>query len=182
MHISAIQTGNYYTKAYSQPLKPQKAQPKVSNASLPKDTVSFSGLFSRSSSEENAILERRKQAACNERFGNTEINRVAPEIIKEAVKRLEDMGFKEIDYSELHIIQEDAPYDTNSPIINIISYYDKSQDASIRFTNDGNLAYMAKYDRTSSGEIVGHYYCKYYDFNTREWHDISSRRSSSLIP
>ena len=91
------------------------------------------------------------------------------------------MGFENINEDEMHVIIEKAPYDNERDNVHIISYYDKSQQASVRFTNDGDLAYMARYIYSPQGEILEHYYCKYYDFNTKEWHNIS-RQTSLLIP
>ena len=180
MHISAIQ--NYYTKTFSQPLKPQKAQGFSANSTLSqpaKDTVSFSGWFSKEDNDAKAAAKA--EAARRERYGNSEISKVAPEIIKVAKERLDEMGFKDINEDEMHIIIEKAPYDNDRESCHIISYYDKKQQASVRFTNDGDLAFMAKYIYSPQGEILEHYFYKYYDFNTKKWHDIS-RQTSLLIP
>lgn len=180
MHISAIQPANYYTKSYSQPLKPQKATTVVSNADLPKDTVSFKGIFYKSPAEEKCVADEKKHAALLERYGNTEPSKVAPEIIKVAIERLEEMGFSEIKRDNIHIIHEEASYEADHDF-NIITYYDENKQASVRFTNDGDLAYLAKYRYSPTGEIIDHYYYRYYDFNNKKWTDIS-RQSSILLP
>ena len=178
MQISAIQAGNYLSKSYSQPLKPQKAQTVVSNSSLPKNTVSFSGIFTRSHEDDDKAAEN----ARIKRYGNTEISRVAPEIITVAISRLEEMGFENIKRSNIHIIHEQAAEnDYEHDNYNIISYYDEKKEASVLFTNDADIAYMVKYRYSPAGEIIGHYTYRYYDFNTKKWND-ASRNSFLLIP
>ncbi len=181
MHISAIQP-IHYTKFYSQPLKPLPASVYSTNSALSqpsKDTVSFSGWFSKEENEAKAKAEAKAQAAQRERFGNGAISQLPPEVIKVAKERLDEMGFKNINDSELHVIIEDAPYDNERSKCHIISYYDDDQKASVRFTNDGDLAFMAKYIYSPDGVIIEHYYYRYYDFNTKKWHDISRQ---TLIP
>ena len=178
MQINSIQAGNYLSKSYSQPLKPQKAPTVVSNASLPTNTVSFSGIFTRSHEDDD-------KAAANariKRYGNTEISRVAPEIITVAISRLEEMGFEDIKRSNIYIIHEKAQdNDYEHDNYNIISYYDAKKDASVLFTNDADIAYMIKYRYSPAGEILDHYTYRYYDFNTKKWNE-ASRNSFLLIP
>ncbi len=162
MFISPIGAGNYY-KPYSM----QKAVENNNNTAS-NNNVSFKGLFKDSRSPEEL-----REIAIRERYGNTEISMIAPEIIFEARERLKEMGIKDIQDKHIHVIVEDAPYDKDHDKYNIISYYDEEKDASIRFTNDGDRAYLVKYNRTSDKRIIDCYFDQYYDFYTKKWRPVS---------
>lgn len=165
MFISPIGAGNYY-KPYSMP----KTAPKnnYNNYNNTNKNVSFKGLFKDPRSPEEL-----REIAIRERYGNTEISMIDNTIIFEAKERLKEMGIKDIQDKHIHVIVEDAPYDREHDKYHIISYYDEEKDASIRFTNDGDRAYLVKYNRTSDGRIVDCYFDQYYDFYTKKWRPVS---------
>ncbi|MBR6164041.1 hypothetical protein IKQ26_09190 [bacterium] len=159
MFISPIGAGNYY-KPYSMP----KSAEKKNGA----DNVSFKALL-----RDPRSAEELRQIALRERYGNTEISMIEPEVIFEAKERLKEMGIKDIQDKNIYVIVEDAPYDREHDKYHIISYYDESKQASIRFTNDGDRAYMVKYNRTPDGVIKDCYFDQYYDFYSKKWRPVS---------